>query len=154
MKQAPLIDTSYSPTHPTFLIRIPSLRSGSRYHFFNDQGLRYQVVFGRKKSCYLDIVINFEVVSDDYEDEYAETRKGEVYKVIATIIEIVRIFHENHPLSQSYEFSGEFRENETETGASIRTRLFLRSLKKAVDFRFWKVELLNNKVVLHRKNDA
>ncbi|MBE0655561.1 MAG: hypothetical protein IH594_17300, partial [Bacteroidales bacterium] len=96
---------------------------------------------------------NFGVVSDEFEDEYSETNKGEMWRIITTIIEIIRVFHQNHPYSNSYEFSGEYRKGEDPSVASIRTRLFLRSLMRAVDFHYWDLKLVDNRILLTRKPD-
>ncbi len=151
MKAVPLIRNSYVPAYPAYRIKTPDIKSGANYYFTTSSGLMYQVSFGKKKDNYLGNIINFSVISEDYEDEYSETNKGEVWKIIATVTEVIRIFHENHPYSRSYEFSGEFKKNEMKKGASIRTRLFLRTMKKVVDFSFWKIALENNKVLLAKK---
>lgn len=150
MKAVPLISNSYTPPYPAFRIKEPDIKSGAIYYFNTSSGLTYQVSFGKKKNNYLGNIINFSVISEEYEDEYSETNKGEVWKIISTVIEVIRLFHENHPYSRSYEFSGEFKKYEKKTGASIRTRLFLRSMKKVADFRFWRVSLENNKVLLYK----
>jgi len=153
MEGIPLISESYKPTNSLFAIRRPKIPSGAKYYFNNENGLVYQVSFGKKKNNYFGNLINFSVISDDYEDEYSETNKGEVWKIISTIIEVIRIYHEYHPHSRSYEFSGEFKKGEIQIGSSIRTRMFLRALMKVIDFKFWKVSLEENKVILLRKKN-
>ena len=151
MSEVPLIIENYIPAIPAFQIKRPDIKSGSNYYFNTDSGLTYEVTFGKKKNNYLGNIINFGVQSDDFEDEYSETNKGEVWRIIATIIEITRIYHENHSYSNSYEFSGEYKKKENENLPSIRTRMFFRSLKRVIDFRFWEASLENNRIILSRK---
>ena len=150
MEGAPLINPDNKHYCAIYNIKPPDIISGSTYYFETDSKLRYQVTFGKKKNNYLGNIINFSVLSDEFEDEYSETNKGEVYRIIATMIEIVKIYHENHPYSNSYEFSGEFKEGERgET--SIRTKLYQREALRIVDLKYWNIDLQGNKVVLMRK---
>lgn len=153
MEGFPLIKENYLPVLPVYNFKKPDIASGSSYFFKTASGLGYDVTFGKKKNNYLGNIINFGVVSDEFEDEYSETNKGEVWRIITTIIEIFRVFHQNHPYSNSYEFSGEYRQGEDPSVASIRTRLFLRSLMRAVDFHYWDLKLVNNRILLIRKPD-
>ncbi len=107
----------------------PSIKSGEAYYFETESGLRYQVLFARKKKSYLEHIVNFSVLNEEFEDEYSETNRGEVYRVIATVVEIIRLFHENHPFSVSYEFSGEFKKGNENRDTSIRTLLYFRKAK-------------------------
>ena len=104
-----LFRDDYRPDVKHYIVRVPAIKSGAEYYFETDSGLKYQVIFARKKSSYLEHIINFSVLSEEFEDEYSETNRGEIYRVIATVIEIIRIFHQHHASSTSYEFSGEFR---------------------------------------------
>ncbi len=109
------------------------------------------MTFGRKKNNYLGNILNFSVLSDDYEDEYSETNRGEVFRIISTIIEVVRIYHEHHPYSNSYEFSGEFKEKNDPPPVSIRTRLYLRTARRIIETSLWEVNLEENKVLVRRR---
>ncbi len=151
MDGTPLIRENYIPDTHVFQVESPEIASGAVYYFKSESGLCYQVTFGKKKSNYMGNIINFSVLSDDYEDEYSVTNKGEVWKIINTMIEVVRIFHENHPYSNTYEFSGEFKEGEDNSLPSIRTRLFLRATRKIVNMKYWNIITEKNKVILTRK---
>ena len=151
MEGVPLIKSDYTSKGTIYQIKRPDIESGSRYYFQTASGLTYQVTFGKKKDNYLSNILNFSVLSDEYEDEYSETNRGEVYSIIQTMIEIVRVYHDNHPYSISYEFSGEFKDERDTGEASIRTRLYLREAMKVIDQKFWKVSLEGNKVMLTRK---
>lgn len=137
-----------------YTIRIPDIKSGAEYYFETGSGLRYQVLFAKKKDRYLENVVNFSVLSDEFEDEYSETNRGEIYRVIATVVEIIRLYHLNHSYSTSYEFSGEFKKgNEGRRKTSIRTLLYYRKAREIMH-PAWEIEMKGNKVIVHRKKRA
>jgi hypothetical protein len=147
----PLLREDYQPSVPLYEIECPDIPSGSAYYFNTQSGLRYEVLFAKKRDNYLGNIINFSVLSDEFEDEYSETNRGEVYRIIATVTEIIRIYHSFHAYSTSYEFSGEFKE-ENDTGeASIRTLLYYRKAQKIMH-PSWDMNLCGNKVIVFRKH--
>ena len=148
--ELPLIREDYRPAVQPYPIILPEIRSGDGYYFDTGSGLRYQVLFARKKSSYLEHVVNFSVLSDDYEDEYSETNRGEIYRVITTVVEIIRIFHENHAYAVSYEFSGDYREGNEGRPASIRTLVYYRKATEILH-PSWNIELQGNRVMVRRK---
>jgi hypothetical protein len=152
MEGIPLINEDYIPSSPVYEISSPEIKTGDTYYFTTDSGLQYQVRFGRKRDNYLGNIINFSVLSEEFEDEYSETNRGEVYRIIATVIEIINIFHSHHSHSDSYEFTGEYKDDEDDQGASIRTRLYYRYAAKILDRR-WKIWLEGNKVHIERKDE-
>jgi len=152
MESVPLIRNDYNTTKKNYPIKKPDIPSGSTYYFVTDSGLTYQVTFGKKKNNYLGNIVNFSVISDEFEDEYSETNKGEVYSIISTMIEIIKIYHDHHPYSNSYEFSGEFKDSRDDKETSIRSRLYFREANRIIDLRYWNIELQGNKVLLTRKN--
>jgi len=144
-----LFQEDYQSSSESYEIEIPEIQSGDTYYFTTESGLMYQVRFGKKRDNYLGNIINFSVLSDEFEDEYSETNRGEVYRIITTVMEIIRIYHENHPHSDTYEFTGEFKdEHETQT-ASIRSRLYYRHAQRVLNSN-WKPVLEGNKVTIHR----
>jgi len=152
MEGFPIIKSDYNPICNVYPIKKPNIESGGTYYFQTDSGLSYQVTFGKKKNNYLGNIVNFSVLSEEYEDEYSETNKGEVYQIISTMIEVFKIYHENHMYSNSYEFSGEFKDIRDEKEISIRTRLYYRVALRVIDLDHWNVDLEGNKVVITRKN--
>ena len=153
MEGVPLLRENYVPETPTYQIKRPDIISGQTYYFNSDCGLEYQVTFGKKRKNYFANIVNFSVISDDFEDEYSVTNKGDVWKIINTMIEIIRIYHKYHPYSNTYEFSGEFKEGENHELPSVRTRLYLRTILKKVDLRYWTIIEEKNKIILKRKYD-
>jgi len=145
--ELPLLRTDYRPDVQHYPVEVPAIKSGAEYYFETDSGLKYQVIFARKKSSYLEHIINFSVLSDEFEDEYSETNRGEIYRVIATVIEIIRIFHQHHASSTSYEFSGEFKPGNETRETSIRTLLYYRKAREILH-PDWEFEIQGNKVVV------
>jgi len=146
----PLFREDFKPEVDFYPVDIPEIRSGAAYYFETESGLRYQVLFAKKKRNYLEHIVNFSVLNEEFEDEYSETNRGEIYRVIATVVEIIRIYHENHSYSTSYEFSGEFKKGNEHRETSIRTLLYYRKARDIMH-PFWDIEIKGNKVVVHRK---
>lgn len=149
----PLFREDYKPTIEHYKIKVPEIHSGSTYYFTTESGLQYEVLFAKKRENYLENIVNFSVLSEDFEDEYSETNRGEVYRVISTVTEVVRLYHENHAYSTSYEFSGEFKEENEGRETSIRTLLYFRKAKNIVAPN-WDINLVGNKLVVSRKKRA
>ncbi|MCP4312733.1 MAG: hypothetical protein GY790_15835 [Bacteroidetes bacterium] len=149
-EKPPLFRDAYHEEVDHYPVEIPEIISGADYYFQTESGLRYQVLFAKKKDSYLEHILNFSVLSEDFEDEYSETNRGEIYRVISTVVEIIRIFHANHLYSNSYEFSGEFKEGNEERESSIRTLLYYRKAEKIIHHS-WKITRQGNKVIVSRK---
>ncbi|HQK37731.1 MAG TPA: hypothetical protein PLC81_08850 [Bacteroidales bacterium] len=149
--QVPLLHPDYQPGVPVFRIDDPAIPSGEIYHFSTHSGLLYEVQFGRKRDNYFGFVINFGVLNEYFENEYAMTHENEAFRIIATVIEIVRRFFVQHPLTEYFEFNGEFRESEKNRPSSVRTRLFYRTASRVVHPAYWNVEIQGNRVIVIRK---
>jgi hypothetical protein len=134
---------------PSYPIRTPAIKSGAEYYFETESGLSYQVIFAKKKNSYQEHIVNFSVLSDEFEDEYSETNRGEIYRVIATVVEIIRVYHSQHSYSTSYEFSGEFKKGNEHRETSIRTLLYYRKARDILH-PSWQVKVTGNKVVVQR----
>jgi len=147
----PLFRDDAKPTIPHYSIQCPAIKSGAEYYFETESGLRYQVLFAKKKNSYRENIVNFSVLSDDFEDEYSETNRGEIYRVIATVVEIIRTYHSQHAYSTSYEFSGEFKKGNENRETSIRTLLYFRKAKEVMH-PGWKVRVCENRVVVFQKS--
>ena len=145
-----LLREDYKSEVNPYAVEIPAIVSGAEYYFTTDSALRYQVLFARKKEKYLEHIVNFSVLNEEFEDEYSETNRGEIYRVIATVVEIIRIYQEIHYYSTSYEFSGEFKDKNKEKDSSIRTRLYFRKAQRIIN-PSWTVSMQGNKVILQRK---
>lgn len=145
----PLFREDYIAEVDHYQVEVPNIISESDYYFNTKSGLRYQVLFARKKESYLENIVNFSVLNEEFEDEYSETNRGEIYQVISTVAEIIRIYHENHLSSISYEFSGEFKDGNEGRKTSIRTLLYFRKAKLIIH-PAWKIVKKGNKVIISR----
>jgi len=177
-KQDYIIDVGYSPVCEIFPITPPAIETGYVYYFTTRSNLLYEVRFAPKAENILGMVVNFSVISDEYDNDYPVTNKGEIYSVIATVIEIIKLFHKYHNFTTSYEFSGEYKDDEIknnnkkpenkhmrlftlrinhsknkmgkdERALSIRSKLYLRYAQKVLSAN-WKPFVDGNKVVLKR----
>jgi hypothetical protein len=147
--EPPLFRSDARLVVPSYSIRTPAIKSGAEYYFETESGLKYQVIFAKKKNSYQEHIVNFSVLSDEFEDEYSETNRGEIYRVIATVVEIIRVYHKQHSYSTSYEFSGEFKKGNEHRETSIRTLLYYRKARDILH-PSWQVKVTGNKVVVQR----
>ncbi|MCC6182192.1 MAG: hypothetical protein IT237_10180 [Bacteroidia bacterium] len=88
-----------------FPIEFPPIKSAGVYYFNTSSGLRYEVRFGRRQDNILHSTIVFGVVNDEFDgEEYVTTNRGEVYRVMNTIVAIVKDFIEQHSKVNIFEF--------------------------------------------------
>ena len=117
----------------SYTITPPLIPSGDIYMFTTDSGVIYEVRFGRRQDNILKASVVFGVLNDEFEqEEYSVTNRGEMYRVMDTIVKAIRMFMLQHPSMISYEFAGENRQKEG-AGSDVltsRTKLFLRYVKK------------------------
>ena len=146
----PLLRDGFKHEINPYHVQAPGIKSGSEYYFETESGLKYQVLFAKKKNSYMENIVNFSVLSEEFEDEYSETNRGEIYRVIATVVEIIYLYHSHHAYSTSYEFSGEFKKGNEQRETSIRTLLYYRKARDIMH-PLWDIGLEGNKVVVHRK---
>ncbi|MGE0561154.1 MAG: hypothetical protein AB7O47_05015 [Flavobacteriales bacterium] len=133
-----------------YKITPPAIKSGTIYSFTTDSGVNYEVRFGRKQDNILNATIVFGVTNDEYEgEEYSITNKGEVYQVMATIVEVVRIYKDEHPNVNSFEFTGEQSEKEKVKNKNVRLNLYHRYIPKVFD-NSWDIEFTDEKIVIKK----
>lgn len=112
-------------------ILLPAIRSAGVYYFTTDCGINYEVRFGRRQDNVLHALIVFGVINDEFEgEEYSLTNKGELYRVMNTIVSIIKIFMLEHPKMVCYEYTGIARASESENKLSARMNLYNRYLPK------------------------
>lgn len=129
----------------------PAIKSGTVYSFNTDSGVDYEVRFGRKQNNILNATIVFGVTNDEYDgEEYSITNKGEVYKVMATIVEVVRLYKTEHPNINLYEYTGEQSEKEKNKNKNVRLALYNRYISKVFD-KSWETINTEEKVIIKKK---
>ncbi len=133
-----------------YQIILPAIKSGTVYSFITDSDVNYEVRFGRKQKNILNATIVFGVTNEEYDgEEYSVTNKGEVYKVMATIVVIVRKYREEHPNVNLFEYTGEQSEKEKLKNRNVRLALYGRYIRKVFDKK-WIVENIDNKVIIKK----
>ena len=133
-----------------FPIVYPNIPSGDVYYFTTNSGTRYEVRFGRRKDNIFHATIVFGVINDEYKgEEYVATNKGELYGVMATISEIIKVFMSYHPRMQIYEFTAIAKEGEDEGLITVRRKLYERYLGRIFG-NSWQYEFKGNTVLVNR----
>jgi len=128
----------------------PAIPSGQVYQFTTDHEVEYEVRFGRKKNDIFHAVVVFGVLNEEYEgEEYVVTNKGDAFRVMTTISEVIRIFLKEHHNMQIIEFTGIMREDEKEE-VSKRTKLYLRFLPRVFPPSKWKANITGNRILAKR----
>ncbi len=136
---------------PSYPIIPPPIESGSTYYFTTESGIDYEVRFGRKQNNILNTSIVFGVLNEEFEgEEYSITNKFEVYRVMATLVEIIRQYMKLHPKINCYEFSGEPTTKELNKEGRVRLALYNRYLPLVFDDN-WEVERQLNKTIVRKK---
>ncbi|MGB0886555.1 MAG: hypothetical protein ACPGSL_00420 [Vicingaceae bacterium] len=131
-------------------ITLPIIKSGTIYSFVTESGVKYEVRFGRKQKNILNATIVFGVTNEEYDgEEYSVTNKGEVYRVMATIVKVVRKYKEEHPNINLFEYTGEQSEKEKKKNRNVRLALYSRYIKKVFDNK-WIVKTNENKVIIKK----
>jgi hypothetical protein len=133
-----------------FPIVFPNIPSGDVYYFTTTSETKYEVRFGRRRDNIFHATIVFGVVNDEYKgEEYTTTNKGELYNVMATISEVIRIFMTHHPRMLIYEFTAVAKENEDEETITVRRHLYERYLGDIFGSK-WTYEFKGNTVLVRR----
>lgn len=142
-----------------FTIEFPPIKSAGVYYFNTSSGLRYEVRFGRRQDNILHSTIVFGVINEEFEgEEYVTTNRGEVYKVMNTIVMIVRDFIDQHSKVNIYEFHAIDRDDEEEhcsekeqkknkIKGNARLKLYKRYLPKIFE-RGWNFNFEGNNAIV------
>lgn len=129
----------------------PAIPSGQVYQFTTKFGVEYEVRFGRKKENILHSVVVFGVLNDEYDgEEYVVTNKGDAFRVMTTISEVIKTYLGQHPNMQTVEFTGILREEDDSDNTSQRTKLYLRFLPRVFDSEKWNTKIEGNRILAKR----
>lgn len=135
----------------SFPITYPLIPSGQIYKFTSTKGVEYEVRFARKEGNPLHVSVVFGVLNEEYEgEEYSLTNKGEVYKVMATIVTIIKVYFKEHPHINVFEFAGEPTADETVEFPEKRLNLYQRYLPLLFNDS-WKKEIKGNRITISKK---
>jgi len=130
----------------------PAISSGNIYLFTTKHDITYEVRFGRKEDNILHVNLVFGVTNDKYEgEEYILTNKDDVFRVMTTIAEIVKLYLSKHPHTQIFEFTAE-NNNLPQHEARKRLLLYSRYIPRVFDENEWKITKKDNTVKIIRKN--
>ncbi len=134
-----------------YKITLPAISSAGLYYFTTDSGVEYEVRFGRRQENILHATIVFGVLNDEYDgEEYSLTNKGEIYRVMNTIVKVVKMFMSQHPKMMTYEFSGLARDYEPKDKLTARIHLYKRYLPLIFD-ESWNIDYSGgNTIVINR----
>ena len=133
-----------------YKITPPAISSGGIYLFTTDSGIHYEVRFGRMQQNILMATVVFGVTNDEYAgEEYTVTNRGELYRVMATVIRIMKMFMSEHPTIISYEVTGLAREKESGDMVTTRTKLYYR-YAGSIFGAGWKIEVTGDKLLATR----
>ena len=129
----------------------PNIKSGAIYSFTTDSGVNYEVRFGRKEDNILHTSLVFGVTNEEYEgEEYSLTNKGEMYRVMRTIVEVVKVYLKEHPNITQFEYTGEQSQEEKERSRNARLALYGRYISQVFDDS-WKVVANDSKVIIKKQ---
>ncbi len=119
-----------------------------RYAFTTPLGTQYEVYFTQIKNIF-SYNVAFGVLNEEFEgDDYVMTNRGEVFRVIVTLVEILKAFKIENPHVRHVSFSGEPGKNEPEHVLSKRSRVFLRYAEQLKQDWVSDITVDVNKVVL------
>jgi len=128
----------------------PAISTAGVYYFTTDSGVEYEVRFGRRQDNILHATIVFGVINDEYDgEEYTVTNRGELYRVMSTIVSVIKMFMTEHPKMITYEFSGLAKESEAKDKLTARINLYKRYLPLIFDSN-WNIDYTGgNTIVIH-----
>ena len=131
-----------------YKIIAPAISTAGVYYFNTDSDINYEVRFGRRQDNILHATIVFGVTNDEFEgEEYTVTNKGELYRVMTTIVHVVKMFMEEHPKMVTYEFTGLAKETEPEDKLTSRINLYKRYLPRIFD-KEWKFDYSRGNTII------
>ena len=151
------------PESSIFPIEFPPIKSAGVYYFNTSSGLRYEVRFGRRQDNILHSTIVFGVINEEFEgEEYVTTNRGEVYRVMNTIVKIIKDFMEQHSKVNIYEFHAIDRDDEDDHSkvedakknkikGNARLKLYKRYLPKIFE-QGWSFNFDGNNAIVNKIN--
>jgi len=131
-----------------FPITYPLIPSGQTYKFTSGKSIDYEVRFARKADNPFYVTIVFGVLNEEFDgEEYSLTNRGEVYSVMATIVQIIKVYRSEHPNIKVFEFAGEPTAKEDTNFPVKRLNLYKRYLSELFDDS-WQQKLQGNRMTI------
>jgi hypothetical protein len=128
------------------------LPSSNRFSFVTKKGTNYEVQFARKEKNFLYALVSFGVIDfDDQEEPYVLTNEGDVFKVMQTVSEVVRMFIADRPNIRTVEVTALSSSVESDEIENKRMRLYKRYIPEIFDLSRWILESKTNTLILHKK---
>ena len=135
-----------------YKIEYPPIPSAGKYLFTTYSDIEYEVRFAKQKENPFRVSLAFGVLNEEYEgEEYSLTNKGEAYRVMSTIVTIIKDFIIQHPNTHTLIFSGEPTAKEDEKTATKRLNLYKKYIPEIFD-NSWKLEVKGNKAKIIKKS--
>ncbi|AEA42712.1 hypothetical protein [Fluviicola taffensis] len=141
MSQFKTFATPYPFQRPAFI----GIRE---YSFTNSLGDEYSVQFVQKNNQITNYIVDLSLRSED-RDEYQTMNTGDVYKVMATVIDILIDFIEHTTYCQSIEFVPVSESNHLSNRRSV---LFLRYVQFFKKLTGWNYTVIDGVFTLTRPN--
>lgn len=129
-----------------FVFHRPAYIGTRQYTFENEEGQEYCVQFVQKKTQFNAYIVDLSIRDMDL-DEYFTTNFGDVFRVMATVVEILIDFIEHAPHATSIEF---VPVNESDQEHNRRLIVFERYAKIFREITHWKYKIDNTTFTLYK----
>ena len=135
-----------------YKIKYPPIPSAGKYLFTTHADIEYEVLFAKQEQDPFKVTLAFGVLNEMYEgEEYSLTNKGEAYRVMSTIVIIIKDFIIHHPNTHTLVFSAEPTSREDDKTATKRLNLYKKYIPEIFD-NSWKLEINGNKAKIIKKS--
>lgn len=134
----------------SYIFSLSSFYEPGKYFFQTKSGDGYEVMFVNKKNNSGHVIVSFNLTDND--DCYRLTNKGDVFKIIATVVSVVKKYMAENKNIYAVEFSGEHKTNENNSCVAQRTKVFQRYIPHVFSLKNWKVDTINNSVIISKRS--
>lgn len=104
-------DNSEQKAVQPFKISSPLFPPGSKYVFNTDNGMKYEIKFQRSQNDLLCAIIIFRLINEGASSHGAasavEEKEANMLRIMATVSDIIKLYMNNHPWTNSYRFYGD-----------------------------------------------
>lgn len=100
-----------------------------KYTFTTSSNLLYLVELKKIQNA---VAVDFQIDAEVSDNMYHETNKGDMYKIMSTIIKIVTDYLKNNPDIEYIRYEPKQKETKTSTDSNQRDKLYRAYLKKYI----------------------